>query len=80
MPSAAEQFVIIPYHRQKHRLVPGERRPAQTEAGAIRTAGAMAARHAGILAVACHLDPETGEMLHPREIARYGDAPALETE
>ncbi|PZO81645.1 MAG: hypothetical protein DI629_03655 [Mesorhizobium amorphae] len=74
---AQQHFFIQPYRRGRKGLVPAERRPAQTEAGAIRTAENMASRFAGLVAFACEIDTETGDTINPREIARHGEAPVL---
>lgn len=76
----AEKFMVMPFKRGKKGLTRGEVRPAQTEFGAIRTAGNMAPRFDGVMAVAFRVDPDTGDMIEPRELSRHGEVPELQAE
>lgn len=73
--TAPEKYIIIPYRKNKQRLVAAEMRPAQTAVSAERIAAAMAERFAGVAAYAITIDEESGDMMEPRLLAAFGEIP-----
>jgi hypothetical protein len=70
---SAEEFIIIPYKKNRGNLVPGEMRQASNTASAEKIAGSMADRFIGVAAYAVMVDEETGDMSSPRLLARHGE-------
>lgn len=72
------KYIVVPFRLAKGRFFPGEMRKAETEAGALRLAEAMAARFAGVAAFEVIVDEESGDMTEPRELVVYGQVPEMD--
>lgn len=67
-------FVALPFEQNSDgELVAGEPREAQSHAGAIRMAAAMASSKAGAIAFSRTGDPSTGEFADAVILASYGE-------
>lgn len=75
---ASEKFIIMPYRKNRQKLVPAEMRPASSAASAERIAESMSARFIGVAAYAVMVDTESGEMRDPRLLAKFGEVPDLD--
>lgn len=73
----SEKFIIMPYRKNKQKLIPAEMRPASSEAGAIKIATAMSERFIGVAAYAVQVDEESGDMNAPRLLIKLGEVPDL---
>lgn len=73
--TASEKYIIMPYRKNRQRLVVAEMRPASSEMSAIRIAESMAGRYAGVEAYAVMVDEESGDMNDPRLLASFGEVP-----
>lgn len=73
----SEKYIIMPYRKNKQKLVPAEMRPASSEAGAIKIATSMSERFVGVAAYAVQVDEESGDMNAPRLLIKIGEVPEL---
>lgn len=71
----SEKYIIMPFRKNKQKLVTAEMRPASSEAGAIKIATAMSARYVGVAAYAVQVDEESGDMNAPRLLVSFGEIP-----
>lgn len=73
----SEKFIIMPFRKNKQKLVAAEMRPASSEAGAIKIATSMSERFIGVVAYAVQVDEESGDMNAPRVLIKLGEVPDL---
>lgn len=73
-----EKYIIMPFRKNKQKLVAAEMRPASSEAGAIKIATAMSERFIGVAAYAVQVDEESGDMNAPRLLVSFGEVPNLD--
>ena len=71
----SEKYIIMPFRKNKQKLVAAEMRPASSEAGAIKIATSMSDRFIGVAAYAVLVDEESGDMNAPRLLASFGEIP-----
>lgn len=71
----SEKYIIMPFRKNKQKLVAAEMRPASSEAGAIKIATSMSDRFVGVAAYAVQVDEESGDMNAPRLLASFGEIP-----
>lgn len=76
--TSSEKYIIMPYRKDKRKLIAAETRPASSEASAERIAEAMSARFAGVAAYAVQIDSDTGDMLNPRLLVSFGEIPTTD--
>ncbi len=72
--SLAEKFIVVPFteEKRKKRLTTGEMRQSSSAQAAEKLALAMSSRFIGVAAYAVKVDAESGDMMEPRLIARFG--------
>lgn len=75
-----EKFIIMPFRKNKQKLVAAEMRPASSEVGAIKIATSMAERFAGVAAYAVQVDEDSGDMNAPRLLIKFGETPDFDQE
>jgi hypothetical protein len=76
----SEKYIIMPFNKNKAKLVMAEMRPASSEAGAIKIATSMSSRYVGVAAYAVQVDEESGDMNAPRLLASFGEVPDFNAE
>ncbi|MFK0380285.1 hypothetical protein [Pandoraea sp. NPDC090278] len=74
------KFIVVPYHKFKEGIRPGDMRQATTEFGAVRIAQSIASESviAGVAAYEVLVDNDTGAMNSPRVLFQHGSTPALD--
>ena len=70
--SDAEKIIVVQFKKGRYGIVPGDMRPATSQASAEKIASAMAPRHIGVAAYAVTVDEESGSMANPRLLASHG--------
>lgn len=78
MTQPKEKYIIMPFKKNRQKLVAAETRAASSEASATRIAESMSARFVGVAAYGVIVDEETGDMDAPRLLAKFGEVPDLE--
>lgn len=67
-----EKIIVVQFKNSRGGVVPGDMRPATSQASAEKMAGAMASRHIGVAAYAVTVDDESGAMANPRLLVSNG--------
>jgi hypothetical protein len=68
-----EKFIVLPYRKNRGKLVAGEMRQASNAMSAEKIALSMSARFVGVAAYAVSINEETGDMTSPRLLAQHGE-------
>ncbi|PZP49606.1 MAG: hypothetical protein DI595_13205 [Agrobacterium fabrum] len=68
----AEKIIVVQFKKGRGGIVPGDMRPATSQASAEKMAGTMALRHIGVAAYAVTLDEESGNMANARLLVSHG--------
>lgn len=76
----SEKYIIMPFRKNKQKLVSAEMRPASSEAGAIKIATSMSERFIGVAAYAVQVDEDSGDMNAPRLLIKLGEVPDFSDE
>lgn len=69
----AEKFIVVPFVERRKNLAVGEMRQSSSAAGAERLALTMSSRFAGVAAYSVRVDTESGDMMDPRLLAKFGN-------
>ncbi|MDQ0318935.1 hypothetical protein QO002_001073 [Pararhizobium capsulatum DSM 1112] len=72
--ASTEKYIVLPFRKTaRGGLVAGEMRQASNPASAEKIAIAMASRFPGVAAYAVRIDEESGDMLEPRLLIKFGE-------
>ncbi|RRY09043.1 MULTISPECIES: hypothetical protein [Brucella] len=70
--SLAEKFIVVPFTEKRKRLSMGEMRQSSSAQAAEKLALAMSSRFVGVAAYAVKVDTESGDMMEPKLITKFG--------
>lgn len=70
--SDAEKIIVVQFKKGRGGIVPGDIRPATSQASAEKMASAMAPRHIGVAVYTVTVDEESGNMANARMLISHG--------
>lgn len=68
----AEKIIVVQFKKGRGGIIPGDMRPATSQASAEKMAAAMAPRHIGVAAYSVTVDEESGNMANARLLVSHG--------